>query len=142
MKPACSHRPRASRGFAGLIELVIVAVIILAGVALYVSMNRDAARQAEDLKRDTTSAGTEAPRSVPGMAIRRAKTFECQSNLRQLRMLIMTAKSENEDGAAPASLTTLAGAEEIRTCPVSGQEYTYDPATGEVKCTQPGHEKY
>jgi hypothetical protein len=44
-------------------------------------------------------------------------------------------------GGPPATLNKGATAA-ICKCPVSGQPYSYDPQTGKVWCTTPGHEKF
>jgi hypothetical protein len=44
-----------------------------------------------------------------------------------------------EDGAYPRSLSDL-GMAQLTKCPVTGQAYKYDPATGTVKC--PSHPRY
>jgi hypothetical protein len=172
MKQACCRPPRAKRGIIGLIEIVIVAVIILGGVLLYINMSKSALKTEKDLDSigttTTTATGAPAaggangtaapahggsptadfqrvgnePQSLPGKVLARARGEGCESNLRQLRMLIDSAKTDNADGKAPASLDALPEAAQIKACPQSKAPYTYDPATGEVHCTYSGHEKY
>jgi len=68
------------------------------------------------------------------------KKVECQSDLQQLRTAIQMQKDST--GQYPASLADL-GTQmtALETCPSSGRPYQYDPSTGKVWCTTPGHEK-
>lgn len=74
----------------------------------------------------------------------RAQSVDCMNNLRNIRAAIeMQRQMGNEE--LPPSLSDLASSgvtEGMTKCPVSGQPYTYDPRTGIVKCTYPGHEKF
>jgi hypothetical protein len=145
MKQAWCRHPRAKRGAVGFVELIIVVVIILGGVLLYINLSagaRKAQQEAEQEVAPTSNTPLLAPSSVPGKAVRRAVSMACQSNLRQLRMLIDNAKLETEDGSYPPSLDAIKEAAQINTCPVSKQPYTYDAAAGKVSCTCPGHEPY
>lgn len=140
MKRECCHRPFVSRGFAALIEILIVAFIIIGGMAMYMSMNRDAASLTTSI--DQVGTGVSEPQSIPGKAVRKAVSMECQENLRQLRMMIDSDRFETEDGGYPQTLESMQGAASIDKCPVSGKPYDYNPETGQVHCTTPGHEKY
>lgn len=141
MKPVCCPPRYARRGIGLLIELIIVAVIILGAFSLYASFQGGAGEMNElmDDSSGTTQSVPDAPRSVPGRALRKAHSTECQNNVRQLRMMVST--EQTEDGY-PASLLDISGAAAISICPVSKQAYSYDPTTGEVKCTFPGHEAF
>ena len=149
MKPVCC-RPRVSRGFAALIEIIIVAALILGGVMLYMNMNKGITQTQKDLdavssgKLPTTASGSPLavtnPTSLAGQAIRRASSEGCESNLRQIRMLIQSYQTDHS--CFPASLTELPDSIKIRSCPVSKADYDYNPTTGEIHCTCPGHEKY
>lgn len=144
MKQGWCRHPRARRGAFGFVELIIVVVIILGGVLLYINLtaNADKARQEAEQAATPNAAPLVAPSSVPGKAVRRAVSMECQSNLRQLRMLLETAKAESEDGGYPSALTDIKEAAQINACPVSKEPYTYAAATGKVSCACPGHESY
>ena len=148
MKRECCH-PRASRGFAALIEILIVAALIVGGLAWYLTMsggsssNSEVERMLNDQPGSATRSDPTAPRSIPGRAIRKAQGVGCDSNLNQCRMLVMTAKNDSEDGNTyPPSLSAIPETAQVRFCPVGKREYTYDPATGEVHCPFPGHEKF
>jgi len=144
MKRGWCRHPRARRGAFGFVELIIVVVIILGGVLLYVNLtaNADKARQEAEQAASGSSAPLVAPSSVPGKAVRRAVSMECQSNLRQLRMLIENAKMESENSDYPPALTDIKEAARINTCPVSKEPYHYNHTTGKVSCACPGHENY
>jgi hypothetical protein len=83
----------------------------------------------------------EPAQTLPGRVVQHALGSKCQENMRQLRMLIDTSKDETT-GSYPSSLASVSGADRLSQCPVSHQPYTYDPATGQVHCTFPGHEKF
>lgn len=137
MKPPCCRLPRGRRGFAALIEIIIVAALILGGLALYLSFSGGYGKMP-----DVGGPVGDQPASVPGRAIQKAHSMECQQDLRQLRMLINMSKGEGESGGYPQSLEAMPEASKIRTCPVGGEPYTYDPTTGRVSCPHPGHEGY
>jgi hypothetical protein len=46
------------------------------------------------------------------------------------------------DETYPASLNELGLPASMLVCPVSQQPYQYDPTTGQVRCTTPGHTRY
>ncbi|MFQ3611093.1 MAG: hypothetical protein SNJ72_06290, partial [Fimbriimonadales bacterium] len=88
------------------------------------------------------SAGAEGlPASPPvsrvGEVRQSAESVECRNNLSQIRMGIQMYQTSNE--ANPAQLTELQIPASMLQCPVSGQPYQYDPASGQVRCPTPGH---
>ena len=114
-----------ARGFA-LVGLLLVLVIIGLALGAYLGLGRKQA-DVEDGRATTT----------PGRAIEKAKSVECASNLRQLRMLVQTEMTV--EGEYPRKLNADSGGA-LTHCPVSGKPYSYDPRTGRVWCTTPGHE--
>lgn len=128
-------RPKHSeRGWVTLIELMVVTVIILVVVYLmYGTRTSPGAGGAP-----TTVSPSGGAQTAPGAALEQARGIECQQNLRSLRELISAYRIESEQ--PPASLDELRAG--VYSCPVSGNPYVYDPATGTVRCTTPGHERF
>jgi len=114
---------RNCRGFA-LIELLVVLVIILILAGGYFGLR---------------GKGKASEKSVPVRAMQKAESVECQSNLSQIRQNVMM---ETQTGEAPPARIDTGVTASISKCPVSGKPYGYDPQTGKVWCTTPGHEKY
>lgn len=82
----------------------------------------------------------ENAQSIPGKALAKAESIECQNNLQQLRQSIRMDMDSN-DGKPPAGIDSGAMAS-VSKCPITGKLYNYDPQTGKVWCTTSGHEKY
>ena len=120
---------RVKSGFS-LIEMLVVIVIIGALSAMLFTFYLG-------------KGGKGAP---PGMAhspIERAKDTVCKSNLEQVRLAIQSAKTMAEDEQKnPQSLQELKLPAELLICAEGKEPFSYDPATGEVHCVHPGHEKY
>lgn len=81
------------------------------------------------------------PGSIPGRAVYKARGEQCSANLRQLRMMIQMT-TDDRGGTFPASITDVPDSIKVRSCPVGGQDYGYDPNTGRTYCTTPGHEGF
>lgn len=111
------------RGGALLVEILIVVVIILLLAGAYLGLTRK-------------SGGGTAP-STPKAALDKAHGIECANNLNQARQLVQMEVADS--GQYPAQLDPESG---VTRCPVSGQPYSYDPQTGRVWCTTPGHESF
>jgi len=72
-----------------------------------------------------------------------ARESVCRINLNQCRQGFMALKSMDTDGTnQPKGMAELKFPSETTHCDVGGEAYVYDPATGEVHCPHPGHEKY
>lgn len=72
-----------------------------------------------------------------------ARDTVCQANLRSVRQSIEAFRAADTDGKYPGSLDELKELPaDLRRCPVGGEAYIYDPATGTVRCPHPGHESY
>lgn len=115
------------RGFVLVEILIVVAIIALIIVGYYGLSGRGEEGAAN-------SAGVERP-STPKQAIDRAKLVECASNLRNLRAEIEMFNAEH--GRYPEKFNPSGS---VGTCPVSGKPYVYEPQTGRIYCTTPGHE--
>lgn len=80
------------------------------------------------------------PVSRVGEVRQAAESVECRNNLSQIRAAIQMRTTTEE--TYPASLSELGLPPSLLGCPVSQQPYQYDPATGQVRCTTPGHMNY
>lgn len=91
--------------------------------------------------------GPKSPRAdgkgvtVPGLAEAAARDTVCRSNLEQIRSAIMVFQSSNDEHF-PNSLDDIKFPAEVLEDPIGHEKYVYDPATGQVHCPHPGHEKY
>ena len=83
------------------------------------------------------SADGTGGKSTPKAAIDKGHGVECASNLNQLRADLQMRLMEDEH--YPSALD--ANSSLIR-CPVSQEPYGYDPRTGRVWGTTPGHETF
>lgn len=81
-------------------------------------------------------------RSIVGKSLNAGKSSECRSQLSQLRQAVQVYRVDNEQN--PASLTelNLNMPAEFYRCPVTKQDYLYDPSTGNIKCANPDHSDY
>ncbi len=81
--------------------------------------------------------------TVPGLVKAQAEDTVCRSNLGQLRTALEIAKMSNED-QWPTTLSEARLSSDFYTCPMGkGKEpYSYNPATGQVRCIHPGHERF
>lgn len=81
-------------------------------------------------------------KTIPGLAMARARDTQCRSDLGQLRIWIGMRHDDDPDGGYPATLEESKFGKEFYSCPLGKEPYQYDPQTGTVKCVHPGHEKY
>jgi len=115
-----------------LIELLVV-VVIIALLAVYLLRGSGGV-----VGGGTPGTGGGAT-TIPGKAFEQAKGTVCKNNLGQLRSAISTYYATA--GAYPPDLQSLQAGVPAR-CPVGGEDYTYDPTTGQVSCPHPGHTGY
>ena len=118
---------RGRQGFS-LIEILVVMVIIviLSSVTYSVFFGHN----------------KNAPPGKAHNPIERAHDSECINNVHQVHLAILAADAGDTEGKHPVSLNELKLPKEMLSCPVGHQAYVYDPATGEVHCPYPGHEKF
>ena len=115
------------RGFI-LIELLVVVIIIAVLAGLYFGVIR---------KRGESYGALTTAQTSPGVAIEKAHGIECANNLNQQRQLVQMKVAE--DGQFPVAIDNSTISD---LCPVSNQQYNYDPQSGQVWCITPGHEKF
>ena len=120
-----ARSPVKMRGGETMIGLLVVIVII---AILAVVILRPGSK--DDTKK-----------SMPAQVQEKATGVECQSNLSQVRQMIQMYQTDNEQN--PPGLQALSGlpAEFLR-CPVGGQPYWYDAASGRVGCRHAGHGRF
>mgnify|MGYP001128634329 CR=1 FL=1 len=121
---------RNNRGQIFTIIEILVVVAILVAAGLYIA-NKYVGGQNDKV---SGVSGTSDPKN-------RALAVECMNNLNQIRLAIDMYRQSNEEGRFPASLKEIESSvgEGMLKCPVSGVPYSYDPNTGRVWCTTPGH---
>lgn len=113
--------------------LVAVAIVILA-VVFYTTGGNFLGGQS---KERADGKG----KTVIGKSLYAAKDDVCISNLGQVRQAIGLA-GDPVDGTFPQTIEEARIGQQFYECPVGKEPYTYDPATGTVKCPHKGHEKY
>ena len=127
-----------SKGSVGLIALLVVVLII--GVAAAVYCAGKGGVGSVDEKSQLLDSKSQKQTTV-GKSIDTAKVADCRERLKQIRMGIENYKISSND-ALPSALPDIGlgvGPDYFR-CPVSGQSYNYDPATGAVSC--PTHDNF
>ena len=118
---------RADKGFS-LVEILVVMVIIVALSAITFSV--------------FFGHDKNAPPGKGHNPMERAHDTECINNVHQVHLAILAAAAGDTEGKHPASLQELKLPAEMLTCPMGKVPYVYDPASGEVHCPYPGHEKF
>jgi hypothetical protein len=114
--------------------LVTMAIIALLAVVMFKGSGAFGAKATSSRK---DGKGT----TVMGQAELAAKDDVCRSNLGQDRQALTIAQMNNDE-KFPENLEDIKFPKEFYKCPVGGEKYVYDPATGKVSCPHPGHEKY
>ena len=115
----------AARHRAGLalIELVVAILIIALLAGAFYGLWRH---------------GKGKDKSLPAQVKDKAVGVDCQNMLQQTRASIQMAMTDNDDRPPPSIPTDMT---QYAKCPETSQPYSYDPQTGRVWCTTPGHEK-
>jgi type II secretory pathway pseudopilin PulG len=123
-----NHRQRGQTLAA---SLVVIAIIAICAVIL-IKGTPDTAPKAKADGRGKT---------VLGNARASAQDEVCKSNLSQARQLLQVAKATDEETVF-TKVSDIPGSGSVSKCYVGKEDYTYDAATGEIKCPHLGHEKY
>lgn len=125
----------SERGQASLIGLLVVAVLGVFLVWFFV-MRPHPARPGEKGLEDLS-------KTTMGQAIQEGHAVDCQNNLSQIRQAMqMWHTSEDRNPTTLSALSADGVTPSILFCPVSHRPYSYDPRTGRVWCTTPGHERF
>jgi hypothetical protein len=122
-------------GFTLISTLLTVVIICVLMVFMMQGYNGTMGIGAPSTRKD--GKGT----TVYGGAILSAKDQVCKSNLTQVREALQAAKLSGDEGNPPDIKSAGIG-DSFYNCPVGGEPYKYDPATGQVHCVHPGHETY
>ncbi len=85
------------------------------------------------------SSGSGKKKSKAAGALNKARGVQCKQNLELIRSMIL--EKEIEEGHYPARLRD-GGPGSVTRCPQTDKPYSYDPRTGKVWCTTPGHENW
>lgn len=127
------------RGSWSLIGILVVTAVVL-GLFAYLFLT---AHNAQDkaVNQELGNVAGSTKTTVPGKAMDAAKNSACQQDLATVRQAISTYQTT--EGSFPPSLDA-AGIKNptLLKCPLGGEPYQYDPNTGTVKCTHPGHESF
>ena len=125
LKPSKTSHKTAG-GFALIELLVVIALMAVLGAGLY-----------------TFYAGkVSGKKGEPKTPMTATYDSVCLQNIGSVRQCIK-AEEATDDEKHPTALTAIKSlTPDLRACPVGKEPYTYDPATGEVHCAHPGHEKY
>ena len=112
-----------------VIMAILMVVVITGGFGTFSSTGRSSPRP--DGKGET----------VLGLTKLAAQDDVCRSNLGQARAAIAVAQTAGED-SNPPSLADIKLPAKMKRCNVGGEDYIYDPASAQIKCPHPGHEKF
>lgn len=124
-----------SRGSWSLIGLLVVVVIIGVATAVYIKGGNSSRVSTVSSSSEMLDSKSEK-KTVFGKAIDTGKAESCRQQLDQIRKGIITYKSSGASDENPPTLKDigLGVSNTYFQCPMAGKKYTYDPATGDVRC--------
>jgi hypothetical protein len=118
------HADRGRRG-RSFVELIFVLVVMAAAASYFVPRY--------------FGAGGNSLRSTPDASVLTdAKDVSCRTILSVIRQAIVSKRAA---GTTPRTLDD-AGVAGDSKCPAGGEDYTYSPDSGTVRCPHPGHEAF
>ncbi len=130
-----------NRGNLTLISLLVTAAIILVVCAIYFGKSGGVT---PTVNSNSKLLDKSTKQTVVGKAMDTGKGVDCRNRLSQIRLGVTTYKSmtgtENNPPSLKEALPNMSPAD-FR-CPVTGQPYVYDPATGQVHCQNPAHANF
>ena len=130
-----------NRGSWSLIALLVTVAIIIVAAALY--FGQSGSTGPVTVKKNSGLLDSKSEKNtVFGQALDTGKATDCQERLRQIRLGIQTWKASEATEQNPRTLKDigLGVGSDYYQCPMSSKPYTYDPATGTVKC--PTHDQF
>ena len=110
---------------ASFIELIFVLVVIAAAGSYFVP-------QYFGVGKNSLKAQSDAS------VLTDAKDVSCRTNLSVIRQAVVAKRAS---GTTPRTLDD-AGVSGDSKCPAGGEDYTYSPDSGSVRCPHPGHEAF
>lgn len=138
------NRLRSEQGFWTLIGILLAAAIIIVLVVVMYGPNSKISPEGR-LNQASEESGLEVQthpgQSTVGAVSDKGKEPVCRNNLQQIRAYLTMEQTQNDQYPANLDARKI-GSGSIPNCPVSNQPYSYDPATGIVRCTTPGHEGF
>lgn len=146
MKQVCYPR-RANTVWLSVALLVVCLALVS---TVLTSCGKKQPAQQPGQENEVAHITSEPAHSVLGKAYQKGIEPKCLNNLQQIRNAIDMSKGDTDaesdgDGTGtgfPPSLDTLTEIPpKMKSCPISHKPYQYDPQTGRVWCTFPGHEK-
>jgi hypothetical protein len=123
-----------NRSGRGLVGMLVAVCVVVAGSAMFAV---GGGMFGEKVPERADGQG----KTLVGRAALRAKDGRCMETLQQVRQAVEIGTDAVED-TKPASLDELRLPASLLQCPVGGERYEYDPASGKARCPHPGHEKY
>lgn len=132
-------RKLGNRGSWSLIGLLVVVVIVVVAAAYMFGKGPGLTT----VKGNSQLLDSKSKKqTVMGKSLDTARASVCLQQLGQIREGIQTYKATEGTEANPKTLKDigLSVGQEFYKCPVSQQPYTYDPASGTVKC--PTHTQF
>ena len=129
-----------NRGNWSLIGILVAVAIVVILAAIYLGGNNMTTVKEDSSLLDKSSD----KQTVVGKSIDTAKGADCRERLNQIRTGIATYKASQGSEENPAALKDLqmGVSADYFQCPVSGQAFNYDSATGQVQCQYQGHTNF
>lgn len=125
-----------NRGNWTLIGLLVTLVVVIVGAALLMGKMPAGGPSTVTKKNGSVLDSKSQKKTVFGKAIDTGKATDCKERLNQIRLGILAYKTTGTDDRNPASFKDigLSVGMDYFQCPMALKPYTYDPATGVVKC--------
>jgi hypothetical protein len=138
-----SLRTRLSneRGNWSLIGLLVAVAIGFAIYSFFISPKMSGRDQQTRQQASEMGVKLDENKTLSGAVADKSRETQCKSQLDQIRQGIVMFRDDHNN-SNPAALTDirLSVGPNFFKCPVGQEAYSYDPATGSVKCIHPGHE--